>query len=66
MNPAVSPDKEATFFATPTIKFSIIRRSPQSLYLDISKWMASLNIKKIISHQMSESNGYITITLFYE
>lgn len=66
MNPNLTQDKEKVVQVTPTTKMAFIRRTPSTLYMDIEKWVNSLGINEIISHQMSESNGYITITLFYK
>ena len=47
------------------VYFAMIRRSPHSMYLDINKWFLSLGISKVLSHAQSESDGNLTISVFY-
>lgn len=44
---------------------AMIRRSPHSMYFDLPKWFMSLGITKVLSHAQSESDGNLTITVFY-
>lgn len=63
--PSIS-DKEKTFAVNKNdVKFAYLRRSPGSLYLDVESWMLSLKIQEVISHHHTESNGYLSISLFY-
>lgn len=50
---------------TEGIYMAVIRRSPHSLFNDIAKWFTSLGIKQVLSHCQSESDGNITITVFF-
>ncbi len=65
MNNLIKKDVQMNVQATGDIKFAYIRRTPQSLYADVEKWINSLGAKEIISHQQSESDGYLTLTVFY-
>jgi hypothetical protein len=47
------------------VYFAMIRRSPHSMYLDINKWFLNLGISKVLSHAQSESDGNITISVFF-
>jgi len=47
------------------VYMAVIRRSPHSLYLDVNRWFMGLGAKTILSHAQSESDGNITITIFY-
>ena len=47
------------------VYFAIIRRSPHSLYLDVQKWFDSLGVKTVLSSAQSESDGNITLSVWY-
>jgi hypothetical protein len=47
------------------VYMAMIRRSPHSMYIDINKWFMSLGISKVLSHAQSESDGNLTITIFF-
>lgn len=48
------------------IKFRAKRFEPRGLYVDLGQWLQGLQIKEILSHQQSESGGYITVSIFYK
>lgn len=49
----------------PRVKFAMIRRDPSTLFSELPAWLNTLNISEVLSHQQSESNGNLTVSLFY-
>ena len=47
------------------VYFAMIRKSPYSLYLNVEEWFNKLEAKDILSHAQSESDGNVTISVFY-
>lgn len=47
------------------IKMSMIRGSGYELRNVLPKWFQGLNARELISHEQSESEGNVTITIFY-
>ena len=47
------------------IRMAVIRKSPHMMFQDVAKWFNGLGAKEVLSHNQTESNGNITLTVFY-
>ena len=47
------------------VYMALIRRSGHAMSQDVAKWFMSLGITKVLSHAQSESDGNLTVTVFY-